>query len=117
MGRLEKLFNVLHKNYASYRVKPNRPAQLPAGNYSEDVLTIFANDSVKAYNKFLLTQVFWAAAPKNIRKLLSHKDQTRLTVKDTYPMFFMDHRVETDKKEHRMNVVNVINEDEQEGSP
>jgi len=38
-SRLEKLFNILHENYASYRVKPECPAQLPAGNYSEDVLT------------------------------------------------------------------------------
>jgi hypothetical protein len=63
MGQLEKLFNV-HENYASYRVKPVRPAQLPAGNYSQDALTKFANDSIKSYNKFLLRQVFRAAPPE-----------------------------------------------------
>jgi hypothetical protein len=45
---LEKLFNVLHENYTSYRIKPDRPAQLPAGNYSKDALTQYANDHVKA---------------------------------------------------------------------
>ncbi len=76
---LEKLFNVLHKNYASYRIKPVHPPLLPAGRYSEDALTTAINDSVKSYNKFLLTQVFQAAAPEKVRLLLSHKDQTHLT--------------------------------------
>jgi hypothetical protein len=83
MSRLEKLFNTLHENYASYRVKPDRPAPIqPQGPYTEDNLTSIANDSVRAYNKFLLTQVFRAATPESVRKLLSHKDQTRMTVDD-----------------------------------
>jgi hypothetical protein len=110
--RLEKLFNTLHENYASYQVKPDRPAAIqPQGTYTEDNLTSFANDSVKAYNKFLLTQVFRAAAPESIRKLLSHKDQTRLTVDDAYQTFFTNHRVETDRKERAM--VNAVNEEEE----
>jgi len=112
MSRLEKLFNTLHENYASYRVKPDRPAPIqPQGPYTEDNLTSFANDSVRAYNKFLLTQVFRAATPESVRKLLSHKDQTRMTVDDAYQTFFTDHRVETDKKERAM--VNAINEEEE----
>jgi hypothetical protein len=112
MSRLEKLFNTLHENYASYCVKPDRPAPIqPQGTYTEDNLTSFANDSVRAYNKFLLAQVFRAVAPENIRKLLSHKDQTRMTVDDAYQTFFTDHRVETDRKERAM--VNVINEEEE----
>jgi hypothetical protein len=114
MGRLEKLFNVLHKNYASYRVKPNRPAQLPAGNYNEDVLTIFANDTVKAYNKFLLTQVFWAAAPKKHSQTSVPHGPNKAHRQRHLPDIFHGPQGETDKKEHRMN---VINEDEQEGSP
>jgi hypothetical protein len=79
------------------------------------MLTAFANDSVRAYNKFLLAQVFRAAAPENVRKLLSHEDQTRMMVNDAYKTFFADHRVETDKKERA--IVNVINEDEESGNP
>jgi hypothetical protein len=78
------------------------------------MLTSFANDSVKAYNKFLLAQVFRAAAPENVRKLLSHKDQTRMTVDDAYDTFFTDHRVESDKRERTM--VNVINSNNEEDS-
>jgi hypothetical protein len=112
IARLEKLFNTLHENYTLYHVKPDQPALIqPQGTYTEDNLTPYANDSVKAYNKFLLTQVFRAAAPESIRKLLSHKDQTRLTVDDAYQTFFTDHRVETDRKERAM--VNAINEDEE----
>ena len=74
------------------------------------MLTAFANDSVRAYNKFLLAQVFRAGAAENVRKLLSHKDQTRMTVDDAYATFFTDHRVKSDKKER--NLVNVINEEE-----
>jgi hypothetical protein len=115
MSRLEKLFNTLHENYASYRIKPERPAPLqPQGTYTQDMLTAFANDSVRAYNKFLLAQVFWAAAPENVRKLLSHKDQTRMTVDDAYDTFFTDHRVENDKKERAM--VNVIDDEQESGS-
>jgi hypothetical protein len=110
MARLEKLFNTLHENYASYRVKPDSPAAIqPQGTYMEDNLAAFANDSIKAYNKFLLTQVFWAAAPESVCKLLSHKDQTCLTVKDAYQTF-TDHRVETERKEKAM--INAINEKE-----
>jgi len=112
MSRLEKLFNTLHENYASYRIKPERPAPIqPQGTYTQDNLTAFANDSVKAYNKFLLAQVFRAAAPESVRKLLSHKDQTRMTVDDAYDTFFTDHRVETDRKERAM--VNAVNEEEE----
>jgi len=112
MSRLEKLFNTLHENYASYRVKPDRPAPIqPQGTYMEDNLTSFDNDSVKAYNKFLLMQVFRVAAPESVQKLLSHKDQTHMTVDNAYQTFFTDHRVETDKKERAM--VNPINEEEE----
>jgi hypothetical protein len=47
----------------------------------------------------LFAQVFKAGAPENVRKLLSHKDQTRLTVDDAYQMFFTEHRVEQDKRQ------------------
>ncbi len=80
-----------------------------AGNYNEDALTKFSNDNVRAYNIFLLAQVFWAAAPENIRKLLSDKDQTRLTVDDAYQTFFTEHRVESDKIQTIINVVNSVN--------
>ena len=111
-SRLEKLCNVLHENFASYRIKPNRPAQLPDGHYSEDALTQYANDSVEAYNQFLFTQIFKAAAPENVRKLLSHKDQTRLTVDEAYQTFFTEHRVEQDKRQPTAINVHAV-EDQQ----
>jgi hypothetical protein len=75
-SRLEELLYVLGENYMSYRIKPEWPAQMPQGGYSEDALIKHPNDSVKAYFKFLLAQMFWAAAPEHIRWLISHKDQT-----------------------------------------
>jgi hypothetical protein len=111
-SRLEKLFNVLHENYASYRIKPYHPAQLPAGNYSEDALTQYVNDSVAAYNKFLFAQVFKAAATENVRKLLSHKDQTRLTVDDAYQTFFTEHRVEQDKRQSTAINVHAVKDNQ-----
>ncbi len=112
-SRLEKLCNVLHENFASYRIKPNRPAQLANGHYSEDALTQYANDSIEAYNQFLFTQIFKAAAPENVRKLLSHKDQTRLTVDEAYQTFFTEHRVEQDKRQPTALTVHAI-EDHQD---
>jgi hypothetical protein len=115
-SRLEKLFNVLHENYASYRIKVDRPAQLLAGNYSKDALTQYANDHAKAYNKFLFTQVFKAAALENVRKLLSHKAQTRLTIDDTYQTFFMEHRVEQDKCQSNINIHAVDSNQDQDAA-
>jgi hypothetical protein len=110
-SRLEKLFNVLHENYASYRIKPERLAPIqPQGTFTQDALTQFANNSVEAYNNFLFAQVFNAAAPENVRKLLSHKDQTRLTVDDAYQTFFIEHRVEQDKRQNTALNVHVIDE-------
>jgi len=43
---LEELIFALKENYASYRVKPDRPAQEAAGGYSEDSLTKFLNGCV-----------------------------------------------------------------------
>jgi len=97
-SRLEELIYILKENYASYHVKPNRPAQEAAGGYSEDSLTKFSNDSVENFANFMFTQMFKAAAPENVRRQLSHKDQTRLTVEDAYKIYFTDHRLEMDKE-------------------
>jgi hypothetical protein len=74
---LEELIYVLKENYASYHVKPDRPAQEAAGGYSEDLLTRAINDKVDNFANFMFTQMFKAAAPENIRRLLSRKDPTR----------------------------------------
>jgi hypothetical protein len=98
-SRLEELVFVQKENYASYRVKPDRPAYIqPQGTYTEDALTKYANDSIDAFPNFLFTQMFKAAAPENVRRLLSNKDQLRLTVEEAYKVFFTDHRMEMDKK-------------------
>jgi hypothetical protein len=98
-SRLEELIFILKENYASYRVKPDRPPPIqPQRTYTEDALTKYANDSVDAFANFLFTQIFKAAAPENFRRLLSHKDQSRLTVEEAYKVFFTDHRKEMDKK-------------------
>jgi hypothetical protein len=86
------------------------------GSALEDALTQYANDSVEAYNKFFLAQVFKAAAPENIHKLLSHKDQTRLTVDDAYQMFFTEHRLEQDKRQPMALNVHAV-DDHQDQEP
>jgi hypothetical protein len=57
-SRLEELIYVLKENYASYRVKPDRPAQEAAGGYSEDSLTKAINDNVDNFSNFMFTQMF-----------------------------------------------------------
>jgi hypothetical protein len=39
---------------------------MPQGYFSEDALTKYANDYIKAHSKFLLAQMFWATAPENV---------------------------------------------------
>jgi len=107
-SRLEELIFVLKENYASYRVKPDRPAQEAGGGYSDASLTKAINDNVDNFANFMFTQMFKAADPENVRRLLSHKDQTRLTVEDAYKVYFTDHRMEMDK---RPNTVNAVNEE------
>jgi hypothetical protein len=97
-SRLEKLLFVLKENYASYQIKPERPAQQPQGGYSEDALTKYGNECITYFSNFLFAQMFRAAAPENVRHLISHKDQTRLTVDDAYHIFQSEARVEADKK-------------------
>jgi len=104
-SHLEELIFVLKENYASYWVKPDQPAQQAQGGYSEDNLTKYANNSVDSFANFMFTQMFKAAAPENVGRLLSHKDQTRLTVEDAYKVFFTDHRLEMDKKASQIHAV------------
>ncbi len=42
------------------------------------------------------------------RKLLSHKDQTRITVDEAYQTFFTEHRVEQDKCQPTALTVHAI---------
>ncbi len=104
-ARLEELLYILFKNFASYRIKPIWPVQLPGGGYSEDALTKYANDSVKAYSKFLLAQMFHAAALENVQWLISHKDQTWLMADDAYELFFTEHRVKMDRRSSALNAI------------
>ncbi len=109
-SQFEELFHVLNEIYALYRIKPDRPAQQAQGGYSEDSLTKNSNNCFDYFSKFLLTQVFCAAAPENVRCLISHKDQTRLTKDDAYQVFFTKHCIETDKK---ISVINAIQDDQE----
>jgi len=60
----------------------------------------------------MFTQMFKAAAPENVRQLLSHKDQTRLTVEDAYKVFITDHRLEMDKK---ASLIHAVSEETENG--
>jgi hypothetical protein len=105
-SRLEELIYVLKENYASYRVKPDRQAQEAAGGYSEDSLTKAITDNVDNFANFMFTQMFKVAAPENVLRLLSHKDQSRLTVEEAYKIYFTDHRLEMDKKSTSVHAIN-----------
>jgi hypothetical protein len=56
--------------------------------------------------------MFRATALENVRRLLSHKDQTRLTVEDAYMVFFTDYRLEMDKKAASTSVHAITEEQE-----
>jgi hypothetical protein len=86
---LEELIYVLKENYTSYRVKPDRPAQEAAGGYSEASLTKAINNNADNFANFMFTQLIKVAAPENVHRLLSHKDQSRLTVEDAYKVDFL----------------------------
>ncbi len=56
--------------------------------------------------------MFRAAAPENVRQLLSQKDQTRLTVEDAYKIFFTEYRIDMDKKAFSTSVHAVAEDQE-----
>jgi hypothetical protein len=105
-SQLEELIYVLKENYASCHVKPDRPAQEATGGYWEDSLMKAINDNVDNFANFMFTQMFKAAAPENVCRLLSHMDQTRLMVEEAYKVYFTDHRLEMDKKSSSVHAVN-----------
>jgi hypothetical protein len=111
-SRLEELMHVLKENYASYRVKPDRPAQHPQGGDTKDNLKKYTNNSVDNFANFLFTQMFRAAAPENVRQLLSHKDRTRLMVEDAYKIFFTKHHIEMYKKV-ASTAIHAVSEDQE----
>ncbi len=74
-SRLEELIFVLKENYASYRVKPDRPAQEAGGGYSDASLTKAINDNVDNFANFMFTQMFKAATPENVRQLSQRSNQ------------------------------------------
>jgi hypothetical protein len=74
------------------------------------------NNSVNHFANFFFTQMFWAGAPKNVRQLLSHKDQARLTVEDAYKIFFKEHCIEMDKKA-ASTAIHAISEDQEAITP
>ncbi len=64
------------------------------------------------FANFMFTQMFKAATPENVRRLLFHKDQTRLMVEDTYKVFFTDYRLKMDKKAASTSVHVIVEEQE-----
>jgi hypothetical protein len=84
--------------------RPTGSNQIVQLNFQQETIqkTLLPNmtgTQLKHATNFYLLIVFKAAAPENVRKLLSHKDQTRLTVDDAYQMFFTEHRVGQDKRQ------------------
>jgi hypothetical protein len=61
---------------------------------------------VDNFANFMFTQMFKVAAPGNVRRLLSHKDSSTLTVEEAYKVYFTDHRLEMDKKSSSVHAVN-----------
>ncbi len=76
----------------------HRPAQQPQGGYSEATLKKAVHNNINSFSDFLFVQMFQAAAPENVRCLISQKDQTRLTIEDSYNVFYTEASVEADKK-------------------
>jgi hypothetical protein len=68
------------------------------GRFLQDALTKYANDTINNFSDFLFVQMFWAATPENVRQLISHKDQTRLTILDANKVFNTEARVQANKK-------------------
>jgi hypothetical protein len=47
----------------------------------------------------------WAAAMENVQCLISHKDQTILTVDEAYNLFYTEARMEVEWKLHAISEV------------
>jgi hypothetical protein len=67
-SHLEKLIFILKENYASYCVKPDRPAQEAGGGYSEDALTKAIKDNMK--NTYCLFQIKFITEYTNVQHII-----------------------------------------------
>jgi hypothetical protein len=46
------------------------------------------HNNINSFSDLLFVQMFQAAAPENVPRLISHMDQTRLTIEDSYNVFY-----------------------------
>ncbi len=84
---------VITDSYTSYWNKPDHPAEQPQGGFSSNTLTKSINDHVKN-----ILQLFQAGLPKHIYRLVSHEDQTRITVDNVYHITEMELSAKADRK-------------------
>jgi hypothetical protein len=66
--------------------------------YLKDDLTKFGNNNINFFANFLFMQIFRASAPENVCRLISHKDQTRLTMDEAYQILYTEDCLEMDKR-------------------
>jgi hypothetical protein len=104
---LSKIIDVLSNSCASYRNKPTRLAEKLLGGFSNDALTKYGNDCIKNFTDFLFFQMFLASSPQHICHLITHKDQTQITMYDAYYIMDTELWVKADK------MLMAINKEEQ----
>jgi hypothetical protein len=83
------------------------------GGYLKDDLTKFGNNNIDFFANFLFTQIFRASVPENVCRLISHKDQTRLTMDEAYQILYTEDCVEMDKRTSiKSTLIHAVSEEQ-----
>jgi hypothetical protein len=76
---------IIKESYTAYKNKVDAPAHHDAnGGYLEATTTKWRNDSVNDVMPFFKMQLFWAALPGDICKVMAQHDHNTMTLDDMY---------------------------------
>jgi len=96
---------MLEENYASYRVKQDKPAQQPGGGYSEDALTTTINMMQLVHTTSSYWHKCFGQSHQKCKKVAFSQGSNSTHSDNAYQVFFMEDRVETDRKQSSVKAI------------
>ncbi len=84
LARITNTMVIIKESYAAYVNKVEASQHDSYRGYLDAKATKWKNDSVNNAMQFLKMQLFWAALPGDIRKVVAQHDQNMITLDDMY---------------------------------
>jgi hypothetical protein len=84
LARITNTMVIIKESYATYESKVEAPQHNANGGYLDTTATKWKHNSVNNVMQFFKMQLFWAALPGDIRKVMVQHDQNSITLDDMY---------------------------------